>query len=319
VVAGVTLLLGALGIELWFLSHRHKAVASPSPALAEASPLVPPPPTTIPEEVTVVTRPQEQPTLGPPAVQPTAAAPPGVIAPMGGLPTPPVVAPTVPTAPPTVAPATTATRPPVVAATPPPPPPTNPVPGLLAEAERAISARRFDEAISRFNEVLNLDPQNSEATTVRLRAMGERASAGRFFLTAVTVSEGKASSGGIKGFEGGQVVKSQCECALMYEVSPPNPAQGQPYSVSIFMRNDSKKDIKPQSLSVVVTVNGTPSARKVALAATEVAKGQRAMVGKLDDTWKVGTTSWSLEAAVGAGGNTYRAQLTWELRVPAGQ
>ena len=195
----------------------------------------------------------------------------------------------------------------------------NPVPGLLALAEQANAAKKFDEAITRYNEVLKVDPQNAEAAAGKLRAAGDRASMGRYFLTAVTMSEGKASGGGIKGFDGGNVVKSQCECALMYEVTPPNPVQGQPYAVSAFLRNDSKKDIKPQSITATVTVNGTPSSRPVTLIARDIAKGQRVMVGKVEDTWRVGTTSWSMEAAVGAGGNTYRAQLTWELRVPSGQ
>jgi len=142
---------------------------------------------------------------------------------------------------------------------------------------------------------------------------------GRYFLTAVTMSEGKASGGGIKGFDGGSVVKSQCECALTYEVSPANPTQGDPYTVAIFLRNDSKKDIKPQAIAVSVTVNGASSNRPVSLATKEVPRGQKTLVGRLEDVWKVGTTSWSMEAAVRAGGNTYRTQLTWELRVPPGQ
>jgi hypothetical protein len=192
------------------------------------------------------------------------------------------------------------------------------VPGLLAQGEQALAARRYDEAIGRFGDVLKVEPQNAEALNGRLRAMGERASVGRYFLTAVTVSEGKASGGGIPGFDGGQVVKSQCECALTYEVTPPNPVQGQPYAVAVYLKNDSNKDIKPRSISVTVTVNGSSSARPVTLATKEVPKGKRMMVGKIEDTWKLGTTSWSLEAAVSAV-NTYRAQLTWELRVPSGQ
>ena len=102
-------------------------------------------------------------------------------------------------------------------------------------------------------------------------------------------------------------------------MSPANPAQGEPYAVSIFLRNDSKKDIKPQSISASVTVNGSSSDRPVSLATKEVKRGQKTLVGRLEDVWKVGTTSWSMEAAVGAGGSTYRAQLTWELRVPSAQ
>ena len=279
--------------------------------MTQVDPTVSVPTTTlvIEEEVTVVT--------------------PGQPTPVPGAASPPMTDVTTPTLPADARPATvappvviTTTLPPRVATPPPvtqPPAPVNPVPGLLAQAEQAMTGRRYDEAITRFNEVLKVEPQNAEALTGKQRAMGERASVGRYFLTAITMSEGKASGGGIKGFEGGQVVKSQCECALTYEVTPANPVQGQPYSVAIFLKNDSKKDIKPQSIAVSVTVNGSSANRPVTLATKEVAKGQRALVGKLEDTWKVGTTSWSLEAAVGAGGNTYRAQLSWELRIPSGQ
>jgi len=235
--------------------------------------------------------------------------------PVPGLPTP---------APAAVAPPA-ATPPPVKAApatsrpTPPPAAPVNPVPALMSQAQQAMAAKRYNEAISKFGEVLKLEPQNAEAAAGRLHAQGERASVGRYFLTAVTMSEGKASGGGIKGFDGGSVVKSQCECAVTYEVTPANPTQGEPYAVSIFLRNDSKKDIKPQSITASVTVNGSSSNRPVSLVTKEIRRGQKTLVGRLEDIWTAGTTSWSMEAAIGAGGNTYRAQLTWELRVPAGQ
>jgi hypothetical protein len=218
-----------------------------------------------------------------------------------------------------------ATPPPVKSApatarpTPPPAAPVNPVPALLSQAEQAMAAKRYNDAISKFGEVLKLEPQNAEAAAGKLHAQGDRASVGRYFLTAVTMSEGKASGGGIKGFDGGSVVKSQCECALTYEVDPTNPAQGERYAVSIFLRNDSKKEIKPQSIAASVTVNGSSSNRPISLATKEVKRGQKTLIGRLDDVWTVGTTSWSMEAAVSAGGNTYRAQLTWELRVPPGQ
>lgn len=320
--AVIVVLLGALGFELWLLAHRRK---SDAPAITQETPTTTAPtgptvapPTTIQEEVTVVTPPAAAATAAPaiatppsgPAPASTRAAAPGATPPppIPATSRPPAAVPT-PALPRAVPRATVAA----------PAAPANPVPGLLALAEQAVAGKKFDEAITRYNEVLKLEPQNAEAMAGKLRATGDRASMGRYFLTAVTMSEGKASGGGIKGFDGGNVVKSQCECALMYEVTPPNPVQGQPYTVSVFLRNDSKKDIKPQNIAATVTVNGTASSRPVTLIAKDIAKGQRVMVGKIEDTWRVGTTSWSMEAAVGAGGNTYRAQLTWELRVPSGQ
>ena len=313
--------LTTVGLAWWFLGRRPKPpgaggqVAQASPLVA--SPVAAAPSPVIEEDVTVV-----RPSTGEASARPSpgagetlAATRAGTEVPAPGLPTPGPAAVAPPAAtPPPIKPAPATTRP-----TPSPAAPVNPVPALLSQAEQAMAAKRYNEAIGKFGEVLKLDPQNAEAAAGKLRAQGERASVGRYFLTAVTMSEGKASAGGIKGFDGGSVVKSQCECAVTYEVTPANPTQGEPYAVSIFLRNDSKKDIKPQSITASVTVNGSSSNRPVSLATKEIRRGQKTLVGRLEDVWTVGTTSWSMEAAIGAGGNTYRAQLTWELRVPPGQ
>jgi molecular chaperone GrpE (heat shock protein) len=306
IAAGVVVLAVATAVLVSHFKGRGRGAVAPPPStlarVAETAPAAASPAIEIPEEITVVTAPSA--VASPPSPTSVSAASPA------------------PAAAPSVAPSPRAARstPPRTAAPPTTmPAPVNPVPALLAQAEQAMAAKHYDEAIARFGDVLKAEPQNAEAAAGRQRAMGERASAGRYFLTAVTVSEGKASGGGLKGFDGGQVVKSQCECALTYEVTPPNPVQGQPYSVAIFMKNDSRKDIKPQSLAVSVTVNGSAETRSVALATKEVSRGKKVLVGRLDETWRVGTTSWSMEAAVSAGGNTYRTQLTWELRVPSGQ
>jgi hypothetical protein len=308
VIAGTALLLVAV-IGWWALARRSKpgdtaaAVAEASPLAA--SPVAPVAPPVIPEDVTVVA-PATNEAASPGLPSPGAATAPGAEVAAGTpatVPTPAVVA----------APTTTRPAPPAPVA------PVNPVPGLMAQAEQAMAAKRYNDAIARFNDVLKLEPENAEAATRKLHAQGDRASLGRYFFTAVTMSEGKASGGGLKGFDGGSVVKSQCECALTYEVDPTNPVQGERYAVSIFLRNDSKKDIKPQSIAASVTVNGSSSNRPLSLVTKEVKRGQKTLIGRLDDTWTVGTTSWSMEAAVSAGGNTYRAQLTWELRVPPGQ
>jgi hypothetical protein len=317
VVVAVAVLI-AVAIAWWALGRRPRppevggpvaSATQPVGGGSAASPVAVASPPAIEEDVTVV-RPS-------PGAGETLAATPGAgtQVPVPGLPTPAAAA----VAPPAVTPPPIKAAPATARPTPPPAAPVNPVPALMSQAEQAMAAKRYNEAITKFGEVLKLEPQNAEAAAGKLHAQGERASVGRYFLTAVTMSEGKASGGGIKGFDGGSVVKSQCECAVTYEVTPANPTQGEPYAVSIFLRNDSKKDIKPQSITASVTVNGSSSNRPVSLVTKEIRRGQKTLVGRLDDIWTVGTTSWSMEAAISAGGNTYRAQLTWELRVPPGQ
>ena len=175
------------------------AEASPL-AVSPAAPGAPVAPPVIPEDVTVVA-PAANETASPALPSPGAATAPGTEVAAGdagnGAARRSAVA------------APTTTRP-----TPPPPAaPVNPVPGLMAQAEQAMAAKRYNDAIAKFGDVLKLEPQNTEAATRKLHAQGERASMGRYFFTAVTMSEGKASGGGLKGFDGGSVVKSQCECA----------------------------------------------------------------------------------------------------------
>ncbi|HEY8152423.1 MAG TPA: nucleotide exchange factor GrpE, partial [Vicinamibacteria bacterium] len=192
--------LTAVAIAWWVLGRRPKPpevggqvapATQPVGGRSEATPLAASPvavaPSPVIEEDVTVVRPStgEASALPSPGAATPAA---GTQVPVPGLPTP---------APAAVAPPA-ATPPPIKAApatarpTPPPAAPVNPVPALLSQAEQAMAARRYNEAITRFGEVLKLEPQNAEAAAGKLRAQGERASVGRYFLTAVTMSEGKA-------------------------------------------------------------------------------------------------------------------------------
>ena len=77
----------------------------------------------------------------------------------------------------------------------------------------------------------------------------------------------------------------------------------------------TKKDIKLRSLLLTLRVNNAGSPKSIALLANQVERGKTITVGQVDDTWKLGTTSWTLEGAVtDQGGVTYRAQYTWDVR-----
>jgi hypothetical protein len=285
-VAGALLFVVLMSTSVWIVEAPWQRANLPSLAPATVGPTLAPPGTV-------------GPTLAPPATVGPMPAPPATIGPPPAPPAPPAPM-TLPPSAPEEVPETVTT--------------INPVPALLEQADQALDAGRLDAAIAAYNEVLKLEPGNREAAVGKLRSLGDRASAGRSFRTAVTMSEGAAPGAEIPGFDGGQVVKSQCECEITYEVSPAIPQQEQPYSVSIFLTNDGKTSIKPQTLAVSVMRNGSPSPRNVALTSREVSPGQRMLVGKLHDKWELGTTSWSLEAAIGARSKTFRAQLIWELK-----
>ena len=182
--------------------------------------------------------------------------------------------------------------------------PANPVPGLVAQAEQAEAARNYEEAIARYDEALKAEPGNAEAAAGRLRAAGARAAAGRFFKTVATVrdvgSEARKPSKSVAGFDGIESVaeKRDYDCKIDYRLDPRTPQQGQPYSVEVSLTNTGKKDFKVQAITGTVSVNGTAAPHPVTPLAREVARGQKAAVGRLEDVWATGTTGWWLEVAV---------------------
>ena len=295
---------GAVGYGVWRVTHK------PPVEITQTGPL-PTTSTTIPEEVQVVrpTTPEEAANQTPP---------PGGLPPVTVPPPINTVSTTLPTAVTLPPPTTQAVAPPPTAVHAPPTTlaPVNPVTAALAQADAAMTAHNYNEAIKHFEAALAAEPGNAEAAQGKLRAMGERAaSLDRYWKTDPTMTEGKSSGGGLAGFDGANVVKVKCDCALTYEISPTKPVQGQPYSVKINLRNDTKKDIKLRSLLLTLRVNNAGSPKSIALLANQVERGKTITVGQVDDTWKLGTTSWTLEGAVtDQGGVTYRAQYTWDVR-----
>ena len=297
------LVAGGVGYGVWKVTHKPPVEITQNGPLPTTS-------TTIPEEVQVVrpTTPEEAANQTPP---------PGGVPPVTVSPPVNAVSTTLP-APVTLPPPTTQAAPPPTAVRAPPTTlaPVNPVATALAQADGAMTAHNYNEAIKHFDAALAAEPGNAEAAQGKLRAMGERAaSLDRYWKTDPTMTEGKSSGGGLAGFDGATVVKVKCDCALTYEISPTKPVQGQPYTVKINLKNDTKKDIKLRSLLLTLRINNVGTPKTIPLLANQAERGKTVTVGQVDDTWKLGTTSWSLEGAVtDQGGVTYRAQYTWDVR-----
>jgi len=142
----------------------------------------------------------------------------------------------------------------------------------------------------------------------------------RFFQTQATIRDvAKPSTGGSCGPWEGPCVKARVlDCKLGYTLTPAVPIPGQPVRIEVTALNTGEKTLKVQSLTAVVSVNGDQAPHPIVTLGKDLGRGERKVIGQVEDVWKPGTTSWWLEATVkDQKGDSYRAQFTWELKTPA--
>jgi hypothetical protein len=302
-----------IGVVAWgatrFLRPKPAPEATPVP-VAQTTPIPPP--------ISQVTVP---PTLAP-AVTPEPADVPTPIAA-----TPPPVAAT-PTPRPSATPAASPSPSPRKGAPTPAPTTAGPVTPsadalraaqvatLLGQADASLAARQYDAAIGHFDEVLRLEPSNGKATADRASALALRDVARKKFVPGRTVVKTEKASGGLAGFDTGDVALQKSPDFLGridLEISPASGIKpGDGYSLKIILVNEGKKAIRIQGLSVNMVVNGsgvsTPTTAKV----REVQPQQRSELGEVTGSWKDGTTSWSAEVLVTANkGDSLKNTISW--------
>lgn len=297
----------------------YKFVLAPAPAPPEAAPsaALPAPPVSLAEAP-----PTSEPTE--PAPEPSAPVEEAVTI----VPTP-TPAPGATAASPTPAPKGTPTPRPTPSARPGATPPPTPGPevareqqtagrvaALIAQADAALGERRYDDAATAYAQALQLDPQNTLASTGRARALAGAAAARRTFVAGRSQLTGtKSGKKGPAGFddEDVQIAKApDYSGRLEFEVAPRSVKPGDSFSVRVFLINDGKKDFKIAALNVLTTSNGEKSGGGAPAAAREVAPQKRVQIHELSGVWKDGTNSWSLEASVtSTHGEAVRNTLTW--------
>jgi hypothetical protein len=205
-------------------------------------------------------------------------------------------------------PATTAGGPPF-----PPPPVATSLTDLMAEGAQALARKDYDTALARYAAALAIDPGNAEATVETLRAKGGRAALGRFFETQATVRDiPKADE---KQCEWGPCAKARVlDCKLEYAITPAVPVQGEPFRIDVSAVNIGEKNLKIQSPTAVMFRNGAQRPHPIQVLRTEITRGEKKLIARVEDVWTLGTTSWWLEVTVqDQKGDSYRAQFTWEL------
>jgi hypothetical protein len=188
------------------------------------------------------------------------------------------------------------------------------VAGLLSQADAALGARQFDQAIGHFDAVLRLDPGNAKAQSDRAAAAAARAEARRRFVAGrTTVTTEKAGDGGLSGFEGAAVQKAPDFLGrIEFDMSPSSGLKpGDSWTLKIFVVNEGKKAIRITDLAATTVVNGERSGGAAGARAREIAPQARVQVGEMAGAWKEGTQTWLAEVLLTAKGDSLKNTLTW--------
>jgi hypothetical protein len=190
------------------------------------------------------------------------------------------------------------------------------VASLLGQADTSMAARQYDAAIGHYDEVLRLEPGNARASTNRASAVALRDASRKRFVAGRTVVKTEKATGGLSGFDTGDVALQKAPDFLGridFEMSPASGIKaGDGYSLKIVLVNEGKKAIRIQGVAVNTVVNGTASSAPAAARVREVQPQQRAELGEVAGSWADGTTSWSAEVLVTANkGDSLKNTITW--------
>jgi molecular chaperone GrpE (heat shock protein) len=312
-LVGTLALLAGTSVVLW----TRRPGPTPKPGVDQAAAAV-----TLSRQPALPTgAPSAAPGLAPKAAPAPTAAP--TLAPASAAPSAPSGRPT-PEARPT--PQARATPTPVEKSSPPPlkppvdaapkaPPPAAQAAALMAQADDALVARRYDAAVELYDQAIKADPQSQGASAGKARAVLARDLARRSFVTGQTIIETAESRKSLSGFDTSEVdlKKAPKESGKIdFEIGPKSPHPGDPYTVRVFLTNLGKKTLKIGRLVVTTSANGTKAPSAATPRASEVEPGKRVLIHESSAEWADGTTAWSVEAVVTTPKDeTLRCQANW--------
>ena len=195
------------------------------------------------------------------------------------------------------------------------------VASLVAEGEAALSQGKLDEASGHFADALALDPDSAAARKGAVRAATTKLGLTRTLVPDISSSEG--AEGKIKQMDGFEDVE---ELNVKRAVRVPGRTEldsarshlkpGDDYTVSIYLRNQSKKkkrNIKISNVNVHRIVNDKDATVSVAWNPIEVLPNQRGLVATLTGAWEEDVSSWALNVRLlSENGDIYENQLVWK-------
>ena len=88
-------------------------------------------------------------------------------------------------------------------------------------------------------------------------------------------------------------------------------------SGEVALERIGEKAFDVRSLEAVIKSDGAEAQPSVERLGNEIRKGESKLIARVTGVWRLGTTSWSLEATVAdQKGDRYRAQYWWEPPSP---
>ena len=212
----------------------------------------------------------------------------------------------------------------------PKPPPTlaNPSPvdtarvaKLVADGDAALAAGKLDEADALFDDALSKDAGNAAARKGKARTATTRLGLARTFVPDLSSAEG--AEGKVKALEGFDDVE---DLNVKRAARVPGRAEldstrghlkpGDTYTVSIFLRNQSKKKkriIKVANVNVHRIVNDKDSVVEITWNKVLVPAKKRLLVGTLTGAWEDDVSSWVLQVKLlSESGDIYENRLVWK-------
>ena len=185
---------------------------------------------------------------------------------------------------------------------------------LMGQAEGALGAGQYDQAVAHLDEVLRLEPGHAKAASDRASALALRDASRKKFVAGRTVVKTEKAAGGLAGFEGAEVQRQpDFSGRIEFEMSPASGLRpGDAWTLKYYLVNDGKKAIKVSGVTANTVVNGAGSGGAVASSVREVAPQARVLLGQSTGSWNDDTASWAADVMVTANrGDSLKNTLTW--------
>ncbi len=138
----------------------------------------------------------------------------------------------------------------------------------------------------------------------------------RFVLERTAVESNKRVSADLEGFEtDGVAVKRAPDVMgrVDFEVQPPQVKPGDRFTVTVYLINDGKKDIRLSNMFVATSINGRLVSGPGALRARDVGPKKKTVIASFNDTWRDTIATWAMDVTVTSDrGDVYKNQVIWK-------
>jgi hypothetical protein len=138
----------------------------------------------------------------------------------------------------------------------------------------------------------------------------------RFVLERTAVESNRRVNADLEGFETDGVDVKRAPDVLGrvdFEVKPAQVKPGDRYTVTVFLINDGKKDIKLKDMFVATSINGRLVSGPGAPRTREVGPKKTGVIASFSDTWRDTIATWAMDVTVTSDrGDVYKNQLTWK-------